>query len=41
MVMFGLASSVTNAAVFYANNMAWDFYDWYAIVPPSAAAAKP
>jgi uncharacterized membrane protein len=41
MVVFGLASSVTNAAVFYANNMAWDSYDWYSSVPPAAAVTKP
>jgi hypothetical protein len=41
MLVFGTASSVTNAAVFYANNYAWDFYDWYASVPQQAAAAKP
>src|SRR5579883_1802977 len=27
--VFGGATIVANAAVFYANNMAWDFYDWY------------
>ena len=41
MLVFGTASSVTNAAVFYANNVAWDFYDWYASVPQQPAVARP
>jgi uncharacterized membrane protein len=28
-VVFGTASVLTNTVVFYANNMAWDAYDWY------------
>lgn len=30
MLVFGTASVLTNTAVFYANNVAWDYYDWYA-----------
>jgi uncharacterized membrane protein len=41
MLVFGTASSVTNAAVFYANNVAWDFYDWYASTPQQPAVARP
>jgi uncharacterized membrane protein len=29
-LVFGTASSLMNAGLFYANNMAWDAYDWYA-----------
>jgi uncharacterized membrane protein len=28
MVIMGTASSVANTLIFYANNFAWDFYDW-------------
>jgi uncharacterized membrane protein len=35
---FGTASILTNTVVFYANNMAWDFYDWYAATPAAGAA---
>jgi uncharacterized membrane protein len=31
--IFGTASILTNTVVFYANNMAWDLYDWYAGSP--------
>jgi hypothetical protein len=31
--VFGTATIVTNTAVFFANNVAWDFYDWY-VAPP-------
>ena len=31
--VFGTATIVTNTAVFFVNNMAWDFYDWY-VAPP-------
>jgi uncharacterized membrane protein len=41
MLVFGTASSVTNAVVFYANNVAWDFYDWYASAPPQPAVVQP
>ncbi len=40
-LVFGTASVLTNTAVFYVNNVAWDFYDWYAGPPPVAAAVKP
>jgi uncharacterized membrane protein len=36
---FGTASILTNTAVFYVNNVAWDLYDWYAVAP--AAAPSP
>src|SRR5579883_3271623 len=29
MLVYGTASSVLNTGVFYANNMAWDMYDWW------------
>ncbi len=38
--VFGTASIFTNTVVFYANNMAWDFYDWYAAPPALATAAR-
>jgi uncharacterized membrane protein len=28
MLVYGTASSVVNTGVFYANDFAWDFYDW-------------
>ncbi len=31
--VFGTASILTNTVVFYANNMLWDVYDWYAGAP--------
>jgi uncharacterized membrane protein len=37
--VFGTASILTNTVVFYANNMAWDFYDWYSAAPKAAAVA--
>ena len=40
MTVFGTASVLTNTAVFYANNMAWDWYNWYSTAP-TVAAAKP
>ncbi len=36
--VFGTASILTNTVVFYANNMAWDWYDWYSAAPPAAPA---
>jgi hypothetical protein len=27
--------------VFYLNNIAWDWYDWYMASPPATAAARP
>jgi uncharacterized membrane protein len=41
MLIFGTASILTNTAVFYANNIAWDWYDWYAATPTSTAATRP
>jgi uncharacterized membrane protein len=41
MLVFGTAAILTNTVVFYANNIAWDWYDWYAASPPSATAARP
>jgi len=38
--VFGTATIVTNTAVFYANNMAWDLYDWYAGAKPNMLVAK-
>jgi uncharacterized membrane protein len=38
--VFGTATIVTNTAVFYANNMAWDFYDWYSAAPADMVVAK-
>lgn len=40
MTVFGTASVLTNTAVFYANNMAWDWYNW-SCTAPTVAAAKP
>ena len=37
---FGTASILTNTAVFYANNVAWDMYDWYAGTPQAATKVK-
>lgn len=39
-VVFGTASVLTNTAVFYVNNVAWDAYDWYAAAPEPAGAHK-
>jgi uncharacterized membrane protein len=40
--VFGLGSIVVNSGVFYANNMAWDMYDWYSTreVPPAKPASS-
>jgi uncharacterized membrane protein len=38
-LVFGTASILTNTVVFYANNVAWDWYDWYAASPPAMAVA--
>ncbi len=32
-LVFGTATVVANTAVFYANNLAWDYYDWYRSSP--------
>jgi len=40
-LVFGTASAVANTAVFYGNNMAWDYYDWYWAAPPAAIMANP
>ena len=29
MLVYGTASSVLNTGVFYANDLAWDYYDWW------------
>jgi uncharacterized membrane protein len=39
--VFGTASVLTNTAVFYANNMAWDWYDWYSGAPAATAGGRP
>jgi len=38
-VGFGVGSAFIYTGVFYANNMAWDWYDWYSSPGKSAAAA--
>jgi uncharacterized membrane protein len=38
--VFGTASIFTNTVMFYANNTAWDVYDWYATPPVPATAAR-
>jgi uncharacterized membrane protein len=38
--IFGTASILTNTAVFYVNNVAWDFYDWYAAAPVTVTTAE-
>ena len=40
-VVYGTAAAVTNTVVFYANNLAWDYYDWYARRPIVVATRKP
>lgn len=35
------AATAINAGVFYANNMAWDYYDSLSLPPPAAAPAPP
>ena len=39
-VVFGTASVLTNTAVFYVNNVAWDAYDWYSSPLPAAPRVK-
>jgi uncharacterized membrane protein len=39
--VFGTASILTNTGVFYLNNIAWDWYDWYVAAPPATAAPRP
>jgi len=34
---FGTAAIMTNTVVFYVNNVAWDWYDWYSAPAPVAA----
>jgi uncharacterized membrane protein len=41
MVIMGTASSVANSAIFYANNFAWDLYDWSRAPPALATVAAP
>jgi uncharacterized membrane protein len=38
--VFGTAAIVTNTAVFYVNNVAWDFYDWYVAPPVGTTMAE-
>jgi uncharacterized membrane protein len=40
-LVFGTASAAVNTAVFYGNNMAWDYYDWYLAAPAAVIVAKP
>jgi uncharacterized membrane protein len=40
-LVFGTAAILTNTGVFYLNNIAWDWYDWYMASPPATAAARP
>jgi len=37
----GSASSLAGPLVFYANNMAWDWYDWYSGAAKATAPASP
>jgi uncharacterized membrane protein len=39
--IFGTASILTNTAVFYANNVAWDYYDWYVGTPAPGVTVEP
>jgi len=39
-VVFGTASILTNTGVFYVNNLAWDWYDWYAATPAEAVPPR-
>jgi uncharacterized membrane protein len=43
MLVLGTASSVANTVVFYANNFAWDIYEWSATppAPTNTAPANP
>ena len=38
--VFGTATVLINTGVFYANNMAWDWYDWYSRTPNTVVAAS-
>lgn len=38
-ITYGGLTSLLAPGVFYANNMAWDWYDWYAAQPPEAPPA--
>ena len=38
--IIGAASIMTNTVVFYVNNVAWDWYDWYSSKPPSTVTAQ-
>ena len=40
-LIYGSATVVANTGVFYANNVAWDLYDWYLAPPRQTAVAKP
>jgi hypothetical protein len=45
MVVYGTASSVVNTGVFYANDFAWNLYDWWnspgRAIDPSDPAKAP
>jgi uncharacterized membrane protein len=41
MVVLGTASSVANTVIFYANNFAWDLYDWSRAPPGKMTASAP
>lgn len=38
--VFGTATVLINTGVFYANNMAWDWYDWYSRAPQPVTTAS-
>jgi uncharacterized membrane protein len=38
--VFGTATVLINTGVFYANNMAWDWYDWYSRAPQPVVTAN-
>ncbi len=40
-LIYGTATIMTNTVVFYANNLAWDYYDWHASRPLIVAGTKP
>lgn len=40
MLTFGAAMTVVKTSVFYANNIAWDYYDWYVSAPGATPAGS-
>ena len=40
-LIYGTATIMTNTVVFYANNLAWDYYDWRASRPLIVADTRP